>query len=107
MRAAIKSFVAFFLRIVRLIIKKTRKSRRTAALLDNQGEQFNYDSDLDNEGTRMMTISNPPNGKARDGNSHMANRTPSTSSMESLADLDPFSMSTSIEQLQKRPKSTL
>jgi hypothetical protein len=105
--AAIKSFVAFILRIVRLIIKKTRKSRRTVALLDNQADQFNYDSDLDNEGTRMMTISNPPNGKVRDGNSHMVNRTPSTSSMESLADLDPFSMSNSTEQLHKRPKSNL
>jgi hypothetical protein len=104
---AIKSFVAFILRIVRLIIKKTRKSRRTVALLDNQADQFNYDSDLDNEGTRMMTISNPPNGKVRDGNSQMVNRTPSTSSMESLADLDPFSMSNSTEQLHKRPKSNL
>ncbi len=98
--------MAFILRIVRLIIKKTRKSRRTAALLDNP-DQFNYESDLDNEGTRMMSISNPPNGKANEGHSHMRNRTPSTSSVESLADLDPFNMSSSTEQLQKRPKSTL
>ena len=104
-QTAIKSFVAFIIRIVRLIIKKTRKSRRTVSLLDN-ADQFNYESDLDNEGTRMMSISNPPNGKLQNDSKFNA-RTPSTSSLESLADLDPFSMASSTEQLQKRAKNTL